>query len=122
MEEMESIGLLKTISMLFTLGDPKWIIPIALCLVGVLVAAWKAPRWVREIGLAALVFGLLSFAIRWHLGIASLEGELIMLGGNEKISPNILVDAIRQSMIAPIFGICVFIASQIIALVQSSKR
>ncbi|MCQ2110239.1 MAG: hypothetical protein MJY79_01940 [Bacteroidaceae bacterium] len=120
--EMERIGVLKTVSMLFSMGDPKWIIPIALCMVGVLIAAWKAPRWVSDIGLVALIFGLLSMAIRYHYGTVELEEDLISIGGNLNPIPNQLPGPAKRFLIAPICGMLVFIASQVIALLQSAKR
>lgn len=119
MEEGNNV-LLKTIAVIFSMGDPKWIIPIALCLVGVLIAAWKAPNWVRNIGLAALVIGLLSVAFNYHSGIIVCEQDIIMAGA--KISPTVFISAYKYNMIAPICGLLVFIVSQIISLVHSPKR
>lgn len=119
MEEGSNV-LLKTIAVIFSMGDPKWIIPIALCMVGVLIAAWKAPNWVRNIGLAALVIGLLSVAFNYHSGIIVCEQDIIMAGA--KISPSVLIEAQRHNVIAPICGLLVFIVSQIISLVQRPKR
>ncbi|MCR5841212.1 MAG: hypothetical protein K6G86_03945, partial [Bacteroidales bacterium] len=42
----------------FVMGGLGWMIVISLFLIALLVAAWKAPRWVREIGLGALVFAI----------------------------------------------------------------
>lgn len=120
--EMERIGIFKTVSWLFSMGNPWSMIPIALCLVAVLIAAWKAPRWVREFGLAAFIIGLLAFAVRFHYGIRDIEDIAINLGHDNFLSPSTIIDGFRHNIIAPICGLLVFILSQIIGLVQSSKR
>ena len=119
MEEGGNV-LLKTIAVILSMGDPKWIIPIALCLVGVLIAAWKAPNWVRDIGLAALVIGLLSVAFKYHSGIIVYEQDIIMTGA--KIRPIVFIEAQKHNVIAPMCGLLVYIIAQIISLVQSPKR
>lgn len=121
MEEGSNV-LLKTIAVIFSMGDPKWIIPIALCMVGVLIAAWKAPNWVRDIGLVALVIGLLSVAFNYHSGIIDIEQIAVNIGHDDIISPSVLIEAQRHNVIAPICGLLVFIVSQIISLVQRPKR
>ena len=44
----------------FIEGGPIFMSVLTILLVGILFAAWKAPRWVKEIGNFALVFGFLS--------------------------------------------------------------
>ena len=36
---------------------------LTILLVAIFFAAWKAPRWVKEIGKFALIFGFLSFVL-----------------------------------------------------------
>lgn len=121
MEEGSNV-LLKTIAVIFSMGDPKWIIPIALCMVGVLIAAWKAPNWVRDIGLVTLVIGLLSVVFNYHSGIIYIEQIAVNIGHDDIISPSVLIEAQRHNVIAPICGLFVYIIAQIISLVQSPKR
>ena len=45
---------------LFISGGPVGMITITLLFIGLFFAAWKAPRWVKEIGLFALAFGFLG--------------------------------------------------------------
>jgi hypothetical protein len=42
---------------LFISGGPAGMIVITLLFIGLFFAAWKAPAWVKEIGIAALVVG-----------------------------------------------------------------
>lgn len=121
MEEGSNV-LLRTIAVIFSMGDPKWIIPIALCMVGVLIAAWKAPNWVRDIGLVALVIGLLSVAFSYHSGIIGIEQIAVNIGHDDIISPIVFIEAQKHNVIAPMCGLFVYIIAQIISLVQSPKR
>ena len=45
---------------LYVEGSVGWMTLITLALVGVLIAMWKAPKWVRELGLLGLSLGLLG--------------------------------------------------------------
>ena len=47
-----------TLPQLFVEGGLGWMIGISLFLIAMLIAAWKAPRWVREIGIGALIFAI----------------------------------------------------------------
>ncbi|MBR3652459.1 MAG: hypothetical protein IKN60_00735, partial [Bacteroidales bacterium] len=47
-----------TIARFFVEGGLGGMIIITLLLVALLVAAWKAPKWVKEIGIGALVAGI----------------------------------------------------------------
>ena len=54
---------------LFISGGPAGMITITLLFIGLFFAAWKAPRWVKEIGIGALVVGMKKSDV-----IARLEG------------------------------------------------
>ena len=47
-----------SISQFFIQGGPAGMIIITLFLIALLVAAWKAPRWVKEIAIGALVVSI----------------------------------------------------------------
>ena len=44
-----------SLARLFVEGGPAIMIVITLLLIALLLAAWKAPKWVKEIGIGALV-------------------------------------------------------------------
>ncbi len=52
-----------TLPMLYLEGGSSWMNVITLCLIGMLFAAWKAPRWIKEIGLLAIFTGFLSLMV-----------------------------------------------------------
>ena len=51
----------KSIADLYMEGGYIWMSMITICLIAMLFAAWKAPRWVKEAGLAALMLGWIYF-------------------------------------------------------------
>ena len=57
----------KSIADLYMEGGYIWMSMITICLIAMLFAAWKAPRWVKEAGLAALMLGWIYRIIR-HFG------------------------------------------------------
>ena len=65
-----------SISQLFMEGGALGMTIITIFLIALLVAAWKAPRWVKEIGIGALVVGIF-----WTLhGLLQMLGVLQLFG------------------------------------------
>ena len=58
----------KSIADLYMEGGYIWMSMITICLIAMLFAAWKAPRWVKEAGLAALMLDLFHDRIIRHFG------------------------------------------------------
>ena len=65
-----------TLPQLFVEGGLYWMIGISLFLIALFIAAWKAPRWVKEIGIGALVFALFGTL----LGLAQVFDAMQMFG------------------------------------------
>lgn len=88
---------------------------ITLLFVFMLFAAWKFPAWVKEIGLAALVVGIL-----WTLaGVYQVFG-ILLRDGNE-ISPFISFGGFRVAMISTIYGLIVYLISLVIRVIQKPR-
>ncbi len=88
---------------------------VTLALVGVLIAAWKAPNWVREIGIIGLVLGSLAFL----LGHSQACKAILLNGG---ISPTVYCGGIKVILIAPLYGVLVYIVSLVISLTQKPRK
>jgi len=85
---------------LFLEGGLAGMIAITLLLVGLLLAAWKAPKWVKEIGIGALVVGIF-----WTLrGLSQMLGVLQMFGD---VSPAIVCGGLKVTLIATSYGLIV---------------
>ena len=87
---------------------------ITLCLVGVLLAAWKMPSRVKELGITALVLGFISWSVGAYLAMNVLQ----KMGD---ISPSVVLGGAKVSLIAPIWSCIVFIVSLIVRIIQKPK-
>ena len=87
---------------------------ITIFLIALLVAAWKAPRWVKEIGIGALVV-----AILWNMmGIYQAFGVVEQVGD---ISMSLLCGGIRVTMISLMYGLIVYFISLVIRVIQKPR-
>ena len=87
---------------------------ITVLFVALLIAAWKAPRWVREIGHLALAFAGIMTLIPLHNA-----ADAVMKAGD--ISPNLVWGGVKCLTIAPIYALIVYIVSLIIRIVQKPR-
>ena len=75
---------------------------ITLCLIAMLFAAWKAPRWVKEIGLLALIIGTFYFAVGLY------EMSDILTECDIDVPSGIFFAGFRVALIAPMYGMIVY--------------
>jgi len=102
------------ITTLFVEGGLAGMIAITILLIALLLAAWKAPRWVKEIGIGALVVGIF-WSIR---GLSQMMGVLQMFGD---ISPAVICGGLKVTMISTSYGLIVYFVSLIIRMIQKPK-
>ena len=103
-----------TLPQLFVEGGLGWMIGISLFLIALLLAAWKAPRWVREIGIGALIFALYGTL----LGILQVLDAMQMFGD---ISPAVLCGGLKVTLIPTFYGLIVYFISLIIRVIQKPR-
>ena len=99
---------------LFISGGPAGMIVITLFFIGLFFAAWKAPAWVKEIGIAALVVGAF-WTILGFLQAADFIKE------HEDISPNIIWSGVKVGLIPILYGLIVYFVSLIIRVIQKPR-
>ncbi len=99
-----------TLPMLYLEGGSSWMNVITLCLIGMLFAAWKAPRWIKEIGLLAMFTGFLSMMV----GLYSVF-DLVQSTGHS-ISFTLLCGGLRVALIAPLYGTIVYMISLLLRI------
>ncbi len=87
---------------------------ITLLLIGLFFAAWKAPAWVKEIGLAALAFGVM-WTVLGFLDVADF------LSGHSDVAPNIIWGGIKVGLIPIIYGIIVYIISLVLRVIHKPR-
>ena len=100
---------------LFVQGGVLTMSLITVLLVCVLFAAWKAPAWVKEIGIATLVVCLISIALGWY----NASDALIQTNGD--ISPVLVWGGVKCHMITLIYGLFVYLVSLIIRIVRKPR-
>lgn len=99
---------------LFISGGPVGMIIITLLFIGLFFAAWKAPAWVKEIGIAALVVGIF-----W-----TLLGQLQIfdfLSGHSDVESNIIAGGFKVSLIPILYGLIVYFVSLILRVIQKPR-
>lgn len=100
---------------LYVEGSAGYMTLVTLALVGVLIAAWKAPNWVREIGIIGLVLGFLVCL----LGLSQACKNIQLVGG---ISPTVFCGGMKVVLIAPLYGVLVYVISLVISLAQKPRK
>lgn len=99
---------------LFFEGGLPGMILITLLLIALLFAAWKAPRWVKEIGLAALVVSAFwtLYGLYQIFSIVSLTGDVPF---------SVVCSGFKVSLIGFLYGLIVYFVSLIIRVVQKPR-
>lgn len=103
-----------TLPQLFLEGGLGWMIGISLFLIALFIAAWKAPRWVREIGIGALIFAIYGTL----MGILQVLDAMQMFGD---ISPAVLCGGLKVTLIPTFYGLIVYFISLIIRVIQKPR-
>ena len=98
----------------FVEGGLPGMIVITLFLIALLLAAWKAPRWVKEIGIGALVAGLF-----WMLSGLSQVLDVMHRFGD--ISPAVLCGGLKVTLIPLFYGLIVYFLSLIIRIIHKPR-
>ena len=99
---------------LFVSGGYVFMSIITLMLIGLFFAAWKAPAWIKEIGLFALAFGFLGTI----LGVMQ-AADFIQANGD--IAPNIIWGGVKVALIPTAYGIIVYLVSLILRIIQKPR-
>lgn len=100
---------------LFVSGGPAGMIVITLLFIALFFAAWKAPAWVKEIGLAALTVGVF-----WTL-FGYLQVADFLQGYADDISPNVLAGGIKVGLIPVLYGLIVYFVSLILRVIHKPR-
>ena len=100
---------------LFVEGGPVFMTILTILLAGLFFAAWKAPRWVREIGAFALVFGLFSLLLGWRQAFDVLEQT------EGSIAPRLLFAGLKVTLIPVLYGMIIYMVSLVIRVIQKPK-
>ena len=98
----------------FVMGGIPWVTSLTLILLALLLAAWKAPAWVKEIGIIALVVGVIGSLIGF-----CQAADTIAVAGN--IAPSIVWSGMSIALITTVYGLFIYLASLIIRMSQKPR-
>ena len=98
----------------FVDGGVSGMIALTLLLIALFLAAWKAPRWVREVGIAALVLSVFLTAV----GLFQIFGLMDQFGS--EIFP-IIGGGLQIAIIPLLYGLIIYFISLLIRLVQTPR-
>ena len=104
-----------SIARLYVEGGAGFMTVITIFLILLLIAAWKAPKWVKEIGLGALVAGVFASL----LGLFQVF-NVVQLFGDEVTFP-ILCGGLKVDLITVLYGLIVYFLSLIIRVIQKPR-
>ena len=100
---------------LFVDGGVPWMIFMTLVFIALFLAAWKAPAWVKEIGIFAAVFGIFSFLVGFIIGSEAIAKAHTVL------SQQVIWGGVRVSLIAPAYGLFIYGISLVIRIIQKPR-
>lgn len=99
----------------FLAGGPAGMIIITLFLIFLFFAAWKAPAWVKEIGLGALVFS----AIWTLVGYVQMAG--VLQAEPDEFSLNVIWGGMKVVFVPFIYGLIVYFISLVIRIIRKPR-
>jgi hypothetical protein len=104
--------------------SPAYLTILTILLVALFFAAWKAPRWVKEIGEFALVFGLLSPLFSLYRLFGALQQVSLartdVSGLFDLISPGVLF-AGKVILIPVMYGIIIYLLSLVVRIIKKPR-
>ena len=103
------------ISELFIKGGSLFMSILTLLLALLILAAWKAPAWVRDIGSVALAVSLFG----QFLGLYQAFGDLMVFEG--EVSITVLCAGYRALTISIMYGFFIYTLSRIIHIFQTPR-
>lgn len=105
-------------------GGPIFMVPLVLLLLGILFLAIKSFRHntsksrklISELGLFSFVFGVLGFVV----GLLSALQEIAAMNGD--IAPALLAGGLKVGLIAPSFGLSIFLIAKFFVILLTLKE
>ena len=111
---------------LFIQGGAGIMTVLTVLLVAIFFAAWKAPRWIKEIGSFALVFGFLTLLIGLYQMFVALQQVAMDIGEGvsgifDLISPGVLFGGLKIALIPVFYGIIIYLISLVVCLIKKPR-
>ena len=111
---------------LFIQGGAGIMTVLTILLVAIFFAAWKAPRWIKEIGSFALVFGFLTLLIGLYQMFVALQQVAMDIGEGvtgvfDLISPGVLFGGLKIALIPVFYGIIIYLISLVVSVIKKPR-
>ena len=111
---------------LFIQGGAGIMTVLTVLLVAIFFAAWKAPRWIKEIGSFALVFGFLTLLIGLYQMFEALQQVATDIGEGvtgvfDLISPGVLFGGLKIALIPVFYGIIIYLVSLVVRVIKKPR-
>lgn len=103
-----------SLSRFFVEGGLGPMIVITILLIAMLVAAWKAPKWVKETGIGAMVAGIFFTLV----GLTQMFDVIQRFGD---VSFSIICGGLKVVLIPTIYSLCIYFLSLIIRVIQKPR-
>ena len=99
---------------------------LTILLVAIFFAAWKAPRWVKEIGLFALLFGFLGhllgvFQLLSVMRDIAAEKGSEVTGITDLIPLRVLFGGLKVTLNCLIYGVIIYLVSLVVRVVKKPR-
>ena len=99
---------------------------LTVLLVGIFFAAWKAPRWVKEIGLFALLFGFLGHALGVYQVLIVMRDIAAENGGGisglfDAVPVSVFLGGLKVTLNTLIYGVIIYLVSLVVRVIQKPR-
>ncbi len=99
---------------LFVEGGSLFMTILTIEFILLILAAWKAPAWVKEIGIIALLTGIVSILIGYWGFVEAVQKAGL-------ISTVVILGGFRVALIPVLYGIAIYFISLVIRIVQKPR-
>ena len=100
---------------LFIDGGMGFMTILTIMLLALLLSAWKAPAWVKEIGIIALVLGVFGTLIGMYMGGVNIERV------GSAIAQHIIWRGMTAALVPTMYGLVIYLVSLIIRIIQKPR-
>ena len=109
----------------FVEGGIEFMSVLTVLLIAIFFAAWKAPRWVKEIGIFALAFGFLGHLLGVYQVLCVLRDAGFAEEGVsaffQKIPLGVIFAGLKVTMNCFIYGVIIFLVSVVVHVIQKPR-
>ena len=111
---------------LFMQGGAGYMTILTILLVALFFAAWKAPRWIKEIGAFALVVGFFTLMICIRQMFVALQQVSDALGESvtglfDLISPGVFFGGLKIALIPVFYGVIIYMVSLVLRVIKKPR-